>query len=200
MSAVNPKAVLEVALDYIARGWNPVPVKYRTKQPISAGWQTRIIDAKAAPQFFNGERLNIGVLLGPTSGGLTDVDLDCAEAITIAPYVLPPTPALFGRESKRASHCLYVTDLAISIDSAALAYDDPKAKKEQRTARLVELRIGGGDRGAQTVFPGSVHETNEPISWEETGNPPAVDGEDLRHCVASLAAFCLLARYWPITG
>jgi hypothetical protein len=193
-------SMLEIALDYILRGWNPVPIKYRTKQPIGNGWQNRIITADTAPQYFNGAQMNVGVILGPTSQGLTDIDLDCAEAIAIAPYVLPRTAALFGRPSKRASHRLYITDLAVEIDNAALAYDDPKAKKEQRQARMVELRIGGGERGAQTVFPGSVHETGEPIRWEETGEPAVVDGEELRQRIGALAAYCLLARYWPATG
>ena len=30
-AAVTP---LEAALDYIARGWNPAPVKYRAKKPL----------------------------------------------------------------------------------------------------------------------------------------------------------------------
>ncbi len=200
MNAASSAAALNIALSYIARGWNPVPVKYRTKKPIGAEWQTRIIDAASAPKYFNGGPLNVGVILGPSSQGLTDIDLDCAEAIAIAPYILPPTKALFGRTSKRCSHRLYSTDLAVTIDNAAVAFDDPKAKKEQRKARLVELRIGGGDRGAQTVFPGSVHETDETITWEESGEPATVNGEDLHHRVAALAAYCLLARYWPVTG
>src|SRR6266566_444217 len=170
-------SVLEIALDYIERGWNPVPVKYKTKQPIGTGWQTRVIDAASAPEHFNGAQLNVGVILGPASRGLTDIDLDTAEAITIAPYVLPATKAMFGRPSKRCSHRLYYTDLAVTIDNAAIAHDDPKAKKEQKKARLVELRIGGGDRGAQTVFPGSIHESDEAVSWEEQGEPATVDEE-----------------------
>src|SRR6266849_566608 len=200
MNAASSAAALNIALSYIARGWNPVPVKYRTKKPIGAEWQTRIIDAASAPKYFNGGPLNVGVILGPSSQGLTDIDLDCAEAIAIAPYILPPTKALFGRTSKRCSHRLYSTDLAVTIDNAAVPFDDPKAKKEQKKARLVELRIGGGDRGAQTVFPGSIHESDEAISWEEQGEPAIVDGEMLRDQVAALAAYCLLARYWPITG
>jgi Bifunctional DNA primase/polymerase, N-terminal len=99
MTSLN--SPLDVALDYIRRGWNPLPVTFRGKEPQGdTGWQTRIIDAASAPRFFNANPLNIGVLLGPTSHGLTDVDLDCAEAIAIAPYILPPTGAIFGRASK----------------------------------------------------------------------------------------------------
>ncbi len=192
---------LEAALDYIARGWNPVPVKYRAKKPLGEDWQHRIIDAASAPRFFNGARMNVGVQMGPNSGGLTDADMDCQESIAVSYYILPPTKAVFGRASARAAHRLYQTDLAITVEQAAIAYDDPRARKEKRPCRLVELRIGGGDLGAQTVFPGSTHEdTGERIIWEETGEPTSVDGEDLHTRVALVAATALLARYWPGTG
>jgi hypothetical protein len=60
---------------------------------------------------------------------------------------------------------------------------------------LLEVRIGGGDKGAQTVFPGSVHETGEPIDWEEDGEPSEVDGEELVERAKRLAALCLFARH-----
>jgi hypothetical protein len=62
---------------------------------------------------------------------------------------------------------------------------------------LLEVRIGGGDKGAQTVFPGSVHECGEPIDWEEDGEPSEVDGEELVERAKRLAALCLFARHWP---
>src|SRR6476619_1603373 len=77
------------------------------KKPVIDGWQARVINADNASQYFNGQAQNIGVALGATSRGLTDIDLDCHEAIAIAPYLLPPTRAIFGRASKRASHWLY---------------------------------------------------------------------------------------------
>ena len=100
-------AALDVALDYIRRGWNPVPIPSGSKAPKDAGWQQRHIDEAAAPRFFGAGPQNVGVILGSSSRGLTDVDLDCSEAIAIAPYVLPLTDAMFGRQSKRASHYLY---------------------------------------------------------------------------------------------
>jgi hypothetical protein len=185
---------LDIALGYIERGWNPVPIPYRTKRPLDDSWQTRIIDAETAPRYFNGELQNIGIILGPTSHGLTDIDLDCPEAIAIAPYVLPRTGAIFGRASKRASHWLYATDLAVAAEKSAVRYKDPKSK-----GTILELRTGG-DSGAQTVFPGSMHESGEIVSWEEDGEPAAVDGDDLHRRVRAIAAYALLARYWPQPG
>src|SRR5262249_42316003 len=147
---------LDIALDYIARGWNPVPVPPRTKGPSRNGWQTRLIDAASAPHFFTHNE-NVGIILGPMSHGLTDIDLDCPEAVAIAPYVLPQTKAIFGRTSKRCSHWLYYTDLAINAENATVKYNDPRTK-----GAVVELRIGG-DKGAQTIFPGSTHPSGEAI-------------------------------------
>jgi RecA-family ATPase len=186
---------LDVALEYIGRGWNPVPVNYRAKKPSAGnGWQLRIIDATNAPHYFNGGQMNIGVMLGPSSHGLTDVDLDCDEARAVASYILPRTGAIFGRASSRAAHRLYYTDLAISADRAVLGFNDPTTG-----SRMLELRIGGAS-GAQTVFPGSIHEEGEAITWEESGEPASVDDDDLTHRIHDLAAYSLIARYWPTPG
>jgi RecA-family ATPase len=188
--------ILELALDYIGRGWNPVPVAFRSKKPSAgSGWHLRIIDASNAARHFNGQRMNIGVILGPSSHGLTDVDLDCDEARTVAPYILPRTRAIFGRASSRAAHRLYYTDLSVTADKAVLIFNDPTTG-----GRILELRIGGGEKGAQTVFPGSIHEEGETIAWEESGEPAGVDGDDLARRVHDLAAYSLIARFWPAPG
>jgi Bifunctional DNA primase/polymerase, N-terminal len=181
-----------VALQYTMRDWNPVPIPYGQKRPIGNDWQHRVITGSKVDRFFGEKPQNIGVQLGPNSGGLTDVDLDCREAIEIASAVLPRTGAIFGRASKRNSHRLYTTTLAKTIDQAALQFKDPSTK-----STLLEVRIGGGDKGAQTVFPGSVHETGEAINWEEEGEPEAVNGDELVRCAKLLAALCLFARNWP---
>src|SRR3954470_6869842 len=118
--AGSSPSLCDIALRYVQRGWHPVPVPIRAKGPTDKGWQERVITAENAPQFFDGQAQNIGVILGPTSGGLTDVDLDCPEAIAIAPYLLPETHAVFGRQSKPRSHYLYRTSLAETAGKAAL--------------------------------------------------------------------------------
>lgn len=192
---------LDIALAYVARAWNPVPVAFKDKKPTAGkGWQHLRINAENAPQHFNGARQNIGVQLGTASGNLRDVDLDCQEAIAAAPYLLPPTGAIFGRASARNSHYLYVADdFAEAIDVATLNFDDP-APSPDRKARLCELRVGGGAKGAQTVFPGSTHEEGEAIDWEVAGEPQRVDGTHLLRCVGRVASAALLARHWPNHG
>jgi RecA-family ATPase len=168
-----------------------VPVPYRKKRPIEVEWQLRSIDASNAAQYFNGAEMNIGVVLGVSSGGLTDVDLDAPEAVAIGPYILPKTAAIFGRASKRASHRLYYSDLSVTADKAVFNFNDPITKE-----RLLELRIGGF-KGAQTIFPGSIHEEGEAITWEKTGEPAKADDSDLSRRVAHVAAYALIARHWP---
>jgi hypothetical protein len=102
---MNNGAPLQFALNYRGRGWNPVPVKFKDKAPSTGdGWQNIIITAEVAPQYFNGGPQNVGVQLGRNSSGLTDIDLDCAEAIAIASYLLPRTNSLFGRKTARCAH------------------------------------------------------------------------------------------------
>ena len=193
---VTTNTPLEIAREYVRRGFSPVPIPHKSKGPKGTAWQTRKIDAQNVDQHFNGDPQNIGVLLGPLSDGLTDVDLDCRETVALAPVILPETKAKFGRASKRASHWLYKTTSYKTINKAVLRFSDPKLTTKGGT--LVELRIGG-DKGAQTVFPGSVHESGEAIDWElnASGDPAVCDDAELRRRVELLAACALLARYWP---
>jgi hypothetical protein len=139
---------------------------------------------------------NVGVILGPASGGLTDVDLDHALAVSLARHFLPNTGAVFGRASKPASHWLYNTDLAERVPQAALQFKDPDTN-----AMLVELRIGGGGKAAQTMFPGSVHPpTGEPVTWMRDGEPARVNSEDLVKAVQKIAAAAVLAARWAAPG
>lgn len=182
---------LDVARAYLARGWAPIPVPFRRKGPVLAGWSALRLGPEDLAAHFNGQPSNVGVLLGEPSGGLVDIDLDCAEALRLAPVFLPPTRSRFGRASKRASHWLYVVTTPLETEKFA----DPDVQDEDR-GMLVELRSTGG----QTVFPGSVHPSGERIGWDEDGELARGDGATLRRAVAELAAACLLARHWPSEG
>jgi hypothetical protein len=94
---------------------------------------------------------------------LTDVDLDCLEALRLAKHFLPQTASQFGRASKPVSHLLY--NIPDAPNKAELKLVDPNENKDGKTSCIIELRMGGGTKAAQTVFPGSVHESGEPIVW-----------------------------------
>jgi hypothetical protein len=81
----------DIACRLLERGFVPVPLLPREKQPAIPEWQklTRQ-DVEARLHELFGKSCNIGVLLGTPSGGLIDIDLDCDEAIRAAPLLLPP--------------------------------------------------------------------------------------------------------------
>src|SRR5215210_7267788 len=103
-----PPTSLDLARSYLGRGWMPLPVPYREKNPGFTGWQRFHVTEADLSQYFNGQPQNIGVLLGKASGDLADVDLDCAQAVALAQHFLPATGATFGRHSRPRSHWLYV--------------------------------------------------------------------------------------------
>jgi putative DNA primase/helicase len=179
-------SALDVARGYLGRGWRVIPVPFRSKRPTIAGWPGLRLDASDLDRHFNGQPVNIGTLLGEPSGGLTDVDLDCPEALRLASRFLPLTHSTFGRASKPRSHWLYYADPIAPTEK----YEDLDG------AMLVELR----STGVQTVFPGSVHPSGEAVEWDKDGEVARGPGATLRQAVAQLGAACLLARHWPATG
>ena len=184
--------VFDLALDYIDMGLCPIPIPYREKGPATEGWKQLRITKEDAGRYFNGAPQNIGIVLGEASKGLVDVDIDCNEALVLAPHFLPATSGRFGRASKRASHWLYFSNVPKHIK-----YEDPNIDGAGKT--IVELRSGG----VQTVFPGSTHVSGEFIDFEDGADPtqiPQVERTVLEAAVGVLAAACLLARYFPKKG
>ncbi len=170
---------LERALRLIRGGRTVVPIPYQQKAPTIPGWQNLRITAETAPQYFNGEPQNIGVLLGEPSGWLVDIDLDCDEAIAAAPYLLPPTGS-FGRKTTPASHYLYE------------AKDARTKKYVWHGDTLVELR----STGCQTVFPGSTHPSGEAVEYHHRQKVTQLDAADLQHLVAKVAAAAVIGQHW----
>jgi hypothetical protein len=181
--------ILSIAQDYIARNFAVVPINHKQKAPKIKAWEKLNITADNAGLYFNGADQNIGVQLGARSNGLSDVDLDCAEAVRLAPYFLPPTEAVFGRASKPSSHYLYFID-----DAPEKATEQLKDENKQT---IIELRMGGGTAAAQTVFPGSTHPSGETIQWVNNGAPAKSDYETLKRAITKIAIGALLMRQWP---
>ena len=193
------KTPLDIALEYIAAGHSPIPIPHKAKVPNVRGWQKLRITREAARNTLTALS-RMSASSSAAHRGELDVDLDCAEAVAVAPYFLPKTNAIFGRASRRGSHYLYKTALAAAGVPGRKVFKDPLTK-----STLIELRTGAGDGtdGAmQTVFPGSAHESGEPIEWEPgaNGEPAFVDGDELQSAEGKAAAAALLARYWPSGG
>ncbi|MEO3428717.1 phage/plasmid primase, P4 family [Pelagibius sp. CAU 1746] len=179
----TPKTALEWAKHYRSMGYRPIPIPYKDKAPRLKGWGELALDGKELEAAFRAEQMNIGINLGEASGGLVDIDLDCEEAIRLAPAFLPPTEAIFGRSSKPKSHWLYrVTDCG---DRTAFSGPDG-------AGMLLEYRANG----SQTVFPGSVHPSGERVEFDCKGDPAHVSRDDLLSAVRKCAAASLIAKYW----
>jgi predicted P-loop ATPase len=180
---------LDIALNLIRRGIKPVPVPIG-KNPTLPKWQKLVINAENAAQYFNGGNLNVGAQMGPMSNGLCDVDLDCAEAVALAPSFLPRTHSIFGRASKRKSHYLYIAD--DPGEKAVKKYND------EENEVIVELRLGGGGKGSQSVMPGSTHhDSGEQVEWDEDGEVARATRTELESACVKIAAGTLLLRHWP---
>lgn len=183
---------LAAALAFIKRKFAPVSVEPRDKAGIG-NWANETVTPENAARYFDGQQ-NVGLCLGAASGGLTDVDLDCEEAVALAPRLLPPTSMISGRAGNPRSHWFYLSDLHESEEGASIQYRDLDG------AVICELRTGGGGAAALTVVPPSVHPSGELIEWSDDGEPSHVSGDELRRAVAKTAVASLLARYWPAEG
>jgi putative DNA primase/helicase len=154
---------------YISAGWSLIRIPPLAKGPRESNWP----EVDYPPDSFGPEH-NVGIKLGARSGYLVDIDLDCDEALELAPRYLPET-ATFGRASKPRSHWLYRCN----------------TKTRRPTRTQVELR----STGLQTVFPGSVHESGEPIGWTpDCPFPVEIEEADLVKAFGKLAAAALIAR------
>jgi Bifunctional DNA primase/polymerase, N-terminal len=177
------QTTLDRACQYIAQGWSVIPIPRGRKTPIIKDWPNLRIREDNAHEFFNGQPLNIGIILGAASRNLIDIDLDCPEAVTLAPHFLPDTPAIFGHHpSKQKSHYLY--------------YSETKQRKFKAPDGRVILEIRS-DFG-QTIFPGSVHPSGETIEWSSAGPPSQVASDEINNAVGKLAACSLLAQTWKV--
>jgi hypothetical protein len=198
-----PSTSWEAARHYLARGFLPVPIPLGKKRAVLERWgEMRPTDEQMPGLFPEGQHFNVGLLLGEPSAGLVDVDLDSAEAVRAAPYLLPSTGMIHGRLGKPRSHYWYVVADPPAKASAPFKDPDKGYYPEDDRGRaddkvlLLELRSTGG----QTLVPPSVHPSGEALSWHVFNEPARVPLDDLRVACSQVAAAALLARHWPAQG
>src|SRR4051812_24617638 len=109
MSTSKDSPRLIAAHKFHSKGILTIPIRLKEKAPRIQNWQKLRISEAELHKHFKGDG-NIGIILGEPSGYLTDVDLDCEEAIELAEAFLPSTRSVFGRASKVKSHFLYYID------------------------------------------------------------------------------------------
>lgn len=186
------KTSYQLAQEYVAKGWAPIPIPHRQKSPTAAGWDSlRLSTPEQLLEHFGSDPLNIGILTGEPSNDLVDVDIDVHEALPFADAFLPQS-AVFGRKGKKDSHRLYVCPTETRKFGYKLAREPEPGEKQ--TVSLIEIR----STGCQTVFPGSVHPSGEPIQWNKNSTAPVSIEPDVLHSQVSwVAAGALLGREWP---
>ena len=101
--------------------------------------------------------MNLGIILGPASSDLVDVDLDCPEALRVASYFLPDTACSAARPRLAAHWLYYASGFSFGKAVARLRRPDP----QRQGGAAVELRVGGESREHRPFFPPSVHESGE---------------------------------------
>ena len=157
-----------------------MPIPHGQKGPRNAGWPTTTFEAENF-----GDDDNIGVKCGSASRNRVDIDLDCMEAVKLAPHMLPPTGRIHGRPSKPSSHYWY---------------ECPDIKLEQFVdldgSMILEIRSDGG----QTVVPPSMHPDCERFEWNSHREIAPQDATELRRAAAVLATTVLISRNWPDGG
>ena len=184
-SCVTP--VLEAAYDYTDKGYFVVPIPRGTNHPVVDKWQNLRLKQDELESHF-ADAASIGILLSPS--GLSDIDLDCAEAIAAADELLPKTAMVHGHLSSPRSHRYY---RPTSIPKNKSFHDPRQDKTKSDRAVIAELRTNG-----QTVVPPSINlRTREVVTWDSESEAATVNGDVLAAAVAQVAAAALLGRYWP---
>ena len=149
MDTALDNKTLQVARDYLSRGFSVIPVYPRGKKP-AIPWkefQQRLpTDEELFKWFGNGSAYNIGIVTGAISG-MAVIDLDSDEAITFAEEnKLSPSPTA---KTGRGLHVY-------------CKYKDGIRNFQQRDDLPdIDLRADGG----YVVAPPSIHESGNVYEW-----------------------------------
>jgi hypothetical protein len=154
VSDVTTEQMVEAALAYAERGWKVMPLKARDKVPVLKAWQQQASSEQEHIEHWWSQSpdANLGVQLGQRSG-IIDVECDTKDAeqslhrmFKHDSYVVPCFQA------SRGKHRIFkwTPDLP---PGAVVKVEG------------VEFRIGGGDLGAQSVFPPSKHPSGATYQW-----------------------------------
>jgi hypothetical protein len=84
----NSIYLTEIVSDYINHGLAPIPIHYKSKQPVNKGWTELRISKEDIGTYLDGHPINIGILTGPAFGGLIDIDIDDADALRFGSWLL----------------------------------------------------------------------------------------------------------------
>ena len=133
------------------------------------------------------EYKNYHIITGDNN--IVDIDLDCIEAIKLAPYFLPATNMKYGRQSNPQSHWLFkVIDLTKKHTRKFFSFEDPNIDKET----LVELRA----HDHYSMCAGKYAE-EEYVQWTDYSSIKETTYDALYKSVAMLAVASIILRNYP---
>ena len=175
----NP--ILEAAIAYADRGWPVVPLRPKGKAPWLAEWQINATkDSETVVEWWNGRPAsNVGIQLGQR-GGLIDIEGDEAdsekEILALFRGQIPHCPTF---KSARSIHRIF--QWHERLPGGAVIH-----------IGAIEIRIGNHSKGAQSVFPPSIHASGATYTWLEGLTPDDVEPPEL--------TAILLARIYNAAG
>lgn len=181
----DPRGLRAEVRRHLSKGRQPVPIPVGKKGPRGQEWHRTKHSADD-----HDPHGNVGLVLGPASGNLVNIDCDCREAVELAPLLLPATEMVSGRAARGRSHLWYTLDEALPTERL----QDP----DKHT--IIEFRCGTGSKGFQTVVPPSIHPSGELYEWYDHGDPSRAVARDLLRRVKHVAAGAILARTFPEKG
>lgn len=191
--ADTPQQIVQAYLDnhYRIVTW---PAIGDQKGPVEKSWQEKVYSAS---DYHDGYRVGIvtGAEVEPGKF-LVDIDIDWAPGSPIAQALLPPTSFVFGRPSKRVSHCFYTIPDALPL----FRYEDI-----DKTC-LIEFRGTkmDGTLGHQTMAPPSIWSKDgkyEPLLFIKRDHPAFIAvSKALQQRVCLSAIGMILAKHLGHNG
>lgn len=181
--------------DYLTKNYRIVvwPMIGDSKGPREKGWPEH---QYTLADYSDGYR--VGILTGTEVAPgkfIHDVDIDWTPGSLIAQRLLPASDFIFGRSSKKISHCFYLTPEPIP----SFRYEDIDK------SCLIELRgtMVSGGIGLQTMVPPSVWSKEgkqEPLQFVRMGEPGYEQVNVLRQRICLSAIGMLLAKHLGANG
>ncbi len=183
---------LTSALTCAERGWKVVPLHSASpdgscscpkngdcpspgKHPRITAWQNNASSDEAQIMAWADQwpESNIGIKLGPDSG-IIDIEYDDEQGKAIAEKLMGEcyTPTF---SSGRSVHRIF-------------KYDSDLPDKAMEKISGLEVRIGGGGNGAQSVFPASQHASGKLYQWLPGLSPEDVDVMEIPDRVLAVIA------------
>lgn len=182
------------------RGWTPITIKANGRAPADSRWQKMSYPNEDAVRRQFAAAHGMGLVLGPASGGLVDIDIDDPTTRTVANLlqVLPRTPVESGHRMAPRSHRWYTVTGGMPTVTKLKGHEGPGDV-------LVEIRGHGG----QTVIPPTERTDQGALVWEpvdgmdrperisELPDPAVVPFDNLVRDVHMLAVLGYIKRIWP---